>query len=237
MININKVFAETKLKLESNTMEEKLFPFSKTNKNVVVFMLDRAISTFFPYILKEKPELQEQFRGFTYYPNTISFGGTTNVGTPSLFGGYEYTPEELNKRNTELLKDKQNEALSVLPVLFDRNNFETVVCDPPYAGYTWIPDLSIYDDYPDIKSYITIGSFGSSVDDVLGVLNRNLFSYSISKIVPSIFFNIVYNNGTYLSAKDVINSDKKIDISVLMDNYRVLEKLPELTSTTDEGTG
>ena len=47
-------------------------------------MLDRAISMYVPYILNEKPELQEQFSGFTFFPNTISFGATTNIGTPGL---------------------------------------------------------------------------------------------------------------------------------------------------------
>ena len=66
-------------------------------------MLDRAISGYVPYILEEKPELQEQFAGFTYYPNTLSHGFYTNFGVPGLFGGYEYTPTEMNKRDSELL--------------------------------------------------------------------------------------------------------------------------------------
>ena len=36
--------------------------------------------------------------------------------------GYEYTPVELNKRSDELLVDKQNEALKVMPVLFERSS-------------------------------------------------------------------------------------------------------------------
>ena len=90
---------------------------------------------------------EEQFSGFTYYPNVISFGPYTNFRTPALFGGYEYTPVEINKRNEESLVTKQNEALKVMPVLFEQNNYDVMVCDPPYAGYQWIPDLSIYDDF------------------------------------------------------------------------------------------
>lgn len=42
---------------------------------------------FVPYIMQERPELQQQFAGFTYYDNTISFGASTNFGAPALFGG------------------------------------------------------------------------------------------------------------------------------------------------------
>ena len=120
-------------------------------------MLDRAMGQYVPYIFNEKPELKEQFSGFTYYSNVISFGGQTNFGAPALFGGYEYTPYEMNKRSSESLMSKHNEALKVMPVLFDQNDFNVTVCDPPYANYQWIPDLSIYDEYPEINKYITKG--------------------------------------------------------------------------------
>ena len=73
-----------------------------------------ALETLYPFlkdiVLKEKPELAEKFDGFTYYPNTISFGTATNLGSPALFGGYEYTPERINQRSTETLAVKHNEA-------------------------------------------------------------------------------------------------------------------------------
>ena len=43
------------------------------------------------------------------------------------------------------------------------------VCDPSYTDYSSIPDLSIYDGNPGIRSYITQGNMEDSVD---GYLNR-----------------------------------------------------------------
>ena len=57
---------------------------SKTGKNVVVIMLDRAVNGYIPYFFSERPELEKQFAGFTYYDNTISFGEKTNFGAPAL---------------------------------------------------------------------------------------------------------------------------------------------------------
>ena len=99
----------------SVSQDKKIIPISKKGKNVVVFMMDRAINGYLPYIFHEKPELVSQFDGFTYYPNTLSFGPYTNFGLPAAFGGYEYTPEEMNRRDQELLADKHNEAMKVIP--------------------------------------------------------------------------------------------------------------------------
>lgn len=162
------------------------FTMSTKGKNVIVLMLDRAMGEQIPYIFDEKPELKEQFKGFTYYSNTISFGEKTNFGSPALLGGYEYTPMELNKRKDESLVSKHNESLKVMPVLFDQNGYEVTMINPVYANYQWIPDLTIYDDYPDIKKYITGDKFtnAESAEKFISCNKRNFFCYSILKSMP-----------------------------------------------------
>ncbi len=181
------------------------FTLSRNGKNVVVLMLDRCISGFVPYIFEENPEVAEQFRGFTYYPNTLSFGRNTNVATPSLFAGYDYRPFELDKRSDTGLPEKQNEALKVLPVLFMENGFDVTVCDPPYAGYLWIPDLSIFDDYPAIHRYNTHGAFIEKEESVIlkkdRTISRNLFCYSIFRAAPVLLHTGFYNEGRYNEAE------------------------------------
>ena len=100
-----------------------LFHLSKTGKNTIVIMLDRATSIFFPEILKEKPELAAVYEGFIYYPNTVSFNGYTRLGSPPLFGGYEYTPLRLNERSQVSMREKHNEALLLLPRLFSEAGY------------------------------------------------------------------------------------------------------------------
>ncbi len=89
--SINKDISETDFS-EFYSTENLNFPMSKNGKNVIVIMLDMAVSGYVPYIMVERPELKEKFDGFTYYPNTISFGMHTNFGAPALYGGYEYSP-------------------------------------------------------------------------------------------------------------------------------------------------
>ena len=176
--------------------------FSRTGNNVAVLFLDRAMAEYIPYFLQEKPELREIFDGFTWYSNVISFGGHTNMGAPALMGGYEYTPVEMNKRSTEKLMNKHNEAIKVLPVLFSQNGYEVTVCDAPYANYKWIPDLSIFDEYPEIHKYVTKGSFGDPEEKENMIRNnlRNFFVFSWMKTLQLELQQVVYDSGNYLIA-------------------------------------
>ena len=223
------------------------FSLSKSGKNVIVLMMDRAMNEYIPYLLNEKPQLKDMFSGFTYYPNTFSFGGFTNFGTPALFGGYEYTPVELNKRNTETLASKQNEALKVMPVLFDENHYNVTVCDPTYANYQYIPDLSIYNKYPDIHKYITLGRFEGKESKIAQNANnkRNFFCYSIMKTVPLFAQSVLYDNGNYNSQSNsqAAHGQKLVNNFVadglnptFMNAYSVLENLSNMTKIKDDNT-
>ncbi len=223
-------------------------PLSKDGKNVVVLMLDRSCGGLVPFIFNEKPELTEQFDGFTYYPNTISYGPCTNIGSPALYGGYEYTPDRINARSDESLESKQNEALKVMPVLFSSMGYTVTVCDPPCAGYTWIPDLSIYDDYPQINCYSAAGYSGYFGEDDLsrlnGLLSRNFFCFSLMKISPLVLQEFLYDDGHYNEPDSVSRNQMLIQNMnglsqstgynpEFVEAYSVLETLPDMTTVND----
>lgn len=227
------------------------FTLSTSGQNVVVIMLDRALGETLPFIFAERPELQEKFAGFTFYDNTISYGRFTNFGTPSLFGGYEYTPVELNKRDQESLAAKQNEALKVMPLIFSQNGFDVTVCDPVYANYQWIPDLSIFDEYPEIQTYNTEGFFDDISSKAQRVTNthRNFFCFSVMKCLPVFMQPVIYNTGTYNQAQqtssDTVVSTTQTTQSLsvaeginshFMESYNVLINLPSITAITNQKT-
>ena len=234
---------------ERETGEKASFPLSRNGKNVIVFMLDRGISSYVPYLFQEKPELKQQFDGFTWYPNTLSFGCTTNTGSPALFGGYEYTPEELNKRSSEALAAKHNEALKLLPVLFGEAGYEVTVCHPPYAGYTEIPDLSIFEDCEGIHAYNTENGQFRDQGELLAsrqkIWNRNFFCYSIMKISPLVLQSGLYQGGQYFNSRDLDSmlrhtqfvSGRSLSQGVddsFMNAYSVLCALPEISTITED---
>ncbi len=227
-----------------------IIKLSKTGKNVVVIMLDRAIPDFVPYIMEEKPELQKAFAGFTAYNNTLSYGPFTNIATPALYGGSEYRPKQINERSNQPLAEKQNEALKVMPSIFLGQGYDVTVFDPTYAGYEWIPNLSIYDDLPGVRAHITMdGSIktkrykmDSTEEKNIRKRSRNFFCYGLFKTTPLALQPFIYQMGGYNSAEittQIRNSNTSAEglPDIFLNSYAVLEELPEMTEISDASKG
>ena len=216
---------------------------SKDKENVVVLFMDQQFGKLIPYIFNELSYLQEQYSGFTYYPNTLSYGSATRAGAAAVYGGYEYTPYNMNKRSDENLKDKTFEALKVMPVLFDENNFDVTVFDVTLGATD-----SLFAEYEDITVYNSMGNV--RVPELLEMkdvsdydrLFRNVFSYSIMKCMPKFAQQIFYNYGAYLSIDrylEITEQDNNFNInngvkSIYMDSYQVLYSLSDLTQLNNE---
>ena len=215
----------------------RMLHFSKEGKNVIVLMLDRAFGDYVPYMFNEKPQLRDQFTGFTYYPNTITHGTVTVFGAPELFGGYEYTSVKMNERSDELMVDKHNQALLTLPVLFGENGYDVTVTDPPIANYLWKGDYSIYDDYDFIDVYrLESGEcldLLSSEDLKLLYgfdLNRAFYYYSVMKASPIFASRFLYDEGKYMSFS--YHADSHIS-ETFLSRYAELANLSKLTDIQD----
>ncbi|UTC68193.1 MULTISPECIES: membrane protein insertase YidC [unclassified Treponema] len=190
---------------------EKVYGFTKTGKNVLVFMLDRMPGIFIPSIFDDFPKISENFTGFTLYPNTISFGGHTYIGAPALYGGYEYTPASFRK-NTDSNRDMYNESLCVMPRLFSESGWNTVITDASLANHSWIPDNSIFEPYDGVKALNMEGKYvGEWIQKhKIGIQHkvlpfsetlRNTIRFSFLKVSPYLVRKRLYNKGRYLQSK------------------------------------
>ncbi|HNQ97916.1 MAG TPA: hypothetical protein PKH81_07485, partial [Treponemataceae bacterium] len=216
----------------------KKISLSLDGHNVVLIMLDKAISSYLPLILEERPELQEIFEGFVYYPNTLSFGQKTIIGAPPLFGGYEYTPQAMNLRSNEPMVDKHNEALLVLPTLFMKNGYSTLITDAPFVNYQWIADGDFFRSRG-IGATNLQGTLSSRyIHDYFGeitalgpdtLLKRNFIIFSLMSAAPHRLREALYNDGRYW------NSTLLTLNTHTLDSYAVLHYLPDLTSFTASG--
>jgi len=238
--NINNSFNSFKkfyVKEQKETQEiSPIFSLSRIGKNIVVIMLDRATSVFMPFIFDESPELKEIYSGFTFYPNTVSFSGYTFMGAPPIYGGYDYTPQEINKRTDTPLVEKQNQSLLLLPRLLCENGFSAVVTDSPYSNYNWKGDLSIFNDYQGVKAYITDSQYTDiwltehniKLPKTGEILKRNIFWYSFVKGLPLLFRQPLYMNGSWCSP------DTGQQLRLTLNGYAALDYLPRLTHITDD---
>ena len=236
----------TMIKELEEKKDKELFPvkpiykLSKNGKNVLLLMIDKFQGAYFPYLLKEKPILKEQFKGFTYYPNTISYGLNTLYGTPGLFGGYEYIPIEHDRhRPYKLIKENQNEALKVLPKMFHNEGFNTIVSNVPYENYGERTN-SIY-DYDDPSEFIATRSNLNgktksksvllNIDNSMEGLKRNFLYYGLMKTSPIIIQKQIYDNGRYLSANA---SNTMLYDMAFIGSFAVLERIGDYAKIVDD---
>ena len=241
IINITKIskeyklFQKTHLTSNNNTDSgfKKLFHLSKTEKNIIFIMLDRSESVYFPHIVENFPELNTRLSGFTYYPNTASCNGHTLMASPCVYGGYEYTPYEMNKRKDETLKSKHNEALLVLPKIFtEQADYNVTLSDISWANYSYVADMTFVKPTDNITPLTLFGrytgEFKKEIDisqktSLVQSTNRNLFWVSLFREVPAVLRPLVYYKGTWWSSEGVV------DIDLFIDSYAPLYYLPEIT--------
>ena len=221
---------------ETADILEPVFTLHRDGKNVVVLFLDRAISSFLPIIIDQFPFLKEQYSGFTYYPNTISFGSRTILGAPGLMGGYEYTPDAMNKRDAVSLVDKHNESLLLMPRIFSEAGYDVSVFDPSFTNHTLSEDFSIYQDNPDIQVSLLKGKYSERYRsdhpeyNLLGpdyesnTIRKRLPMFSLLRTIFPVLRTHVYLKGTYF----LVNEDTPI-IPSFLHWYATLHYLPQLT--------
>jgi len=236
----NKLAQYYKPALKTEDTIAPIISLSENSKNVIIIMLDMSTSVFMPFIFEESPELKNNFEGFTFYPNTVTFNGWTLGGAPPIFGGYDYTPLGFNNRPDVSHSDKFKESLLLLPRIFSQSGFNVTITDPPYANDNWIPDLRIYDDNHSISSHITDGAYTElwlkrnnfNLPAQSAVLKRNILWYSIFRASSLPFRQGLYYKGSWCA----LQSENWT--RTFLNGYAVLDYLSEITeiNSSDKNT-
>ncbi len=227
---------------EERTLEP-IFRFSKTGKNVVVIMSDRAENAYIQPIFAAYPDLKEEYKDWTLFSHTISYDARTLLGAPPLYGGYEYTPLQMNKRESVPLKEKNNEALLLMPRVFtEQGGFDCQAVDLSWANYSWIPDMSICDPYPKIQGFNLEGKYTSKwIEEHPQNVNKNVTSraikknflrFALFKEAPAFIRESLYDDGSWWTS-----DEEEADLVEYISKYSVLDYLPLLTSFDENKKG
>ena len=203
---------------DKNEIVNKAIHLSKTEKNILIFIVDAATGVFIPQIFKEKPELKEIYDGFIYYPKTISYHFNTNLGLPPILGGYEYTPLNLEKRD-EKYKDKILEAYFVLPRIFKENKWNVSLID--IFLHLDTPGIMLnnefYYKYDINKSNLTSNIVLGEKTERL-YLSRSFFLFSVLLFLPETLKKGIYdeikNIKKFIDIKNTYHSIKNISENV-----------------------
>jgi len=231
LINISK---DLKINHNAKPSAVNVFSLSKTGKNVIVILLDKAVSGYFPYALEEKPELKDSYNGFVFYPNTVAAGRYTIHGLPGVFGGYYYSAYEIHKRQNELQKEKIQEAVQVLPRIFASNDFNVNAENLPYIENSIFDNISniTVTNNNDLFRNDFLKDFNIKILEQFKILYHNFIRFSIFKTSPVFLHKIFYDHGEYLS----INNSEYFFSKNTIDNYSYLFNLSMITDIKNDNS-
>ena len=186
-----------------------LFSYSKTEKNIVVIVLDMFSGSHTPYILEQFPQFKTQLDGFTLFPNTISTTDSTIHSVATLIGGEHYAVYNMNARNANL-KNEIESAFKSTANAFTNSDFEVA-----FIAYTGskVQNLIASNIFAiDSASESFVPYYGAN----LGILERiyrakkrnnrfvigQLISFGVFRFTPNIFAKYIYNDANWLFPAD-----------------------------------
>ena len=242
IFNISKIINSHSKLVKNNNISDnniKMFNLSKTGRNIFVFILDRAINSYWLDAIEKYPEYKEKLDGFIIYPNTVSY--SLNTATiASLYGGYDYLPYELSTNGNYSIKDKHNEALLMLPLSLEKYGYKTSMLEPVYANFQNIPDLSIFENYTNINAYNNNIVDNYSVSKYLNIPNfsienhnkinqrKRIIRFSIFRMLPINLRYSFYRNGSWF------NFDN-LNVNSTIYSYSIFSCTKDFINIKDEG--
>ena len=218
IFDISKIIKEhNKLKniqVDNKSSDIKIFNMSKTGKNVFVFVLDRAINSYWLDAFERFPNYKKDFDGFVFYPNNVSFS-TSTITIASLYGGYDYLPYEISANGcSNLLEEKHNQALLTIPLALEKYGYKSYVLDPPYENLSGNSDKKIFKDYTNISVYYPSSILNYSLNNYLNLdsdfnieeltkleQKNKIIRFSIFRMLPiNLRYDFYRDKGWFLSS-------------------------------------
>jgi hypothetical protein len=204
----DRIYRKSEQEIQDGT---KLFNYSRDHRNIILMFVDGAMSGYLPQILQEEPQLAEQLRGFTWYSNIVSTGNRTINGLPAVFGGFDYTVSEINKRPGQSLKQKVSDAYKIYVDNFSEKGYQVLYSDPFWFGLARKGDCELFNELyePSGKGRCihSIGkkigmkkeqAFGDDRSDYLWGLAKQYAAIAIYRIAPYSIKRSVYDGGNWL---------------------------------------
>ena len=195
-------------------MANQFFSYSKSDKNIVVIMLDMFNGSHTPYILEQFPYFKAQLDGFTLFSNAISSANLTIPTIATLIGGEYYTAYNMNKRKVNLA-NSIDKAFIDTSNAFASSGFSVNIMSPVGSDTQSVQSqvhnsVSIvdYNTNQFVDFYAKSEGF---FDDIIKMRDfattfdiAQLLVYGVFKFAPEFSLRqVIYDNGQWrLDAKD-----------------------------------
>jgi Phosphoglycerol transferase and related proteins, alkaline phosphatase superfamily len=226
---------------ESSQGKNVLFSYSKQGKNVLLVFVDGAMSGYLPDIFRDDPSLPARFAGFTWYSNVVSTGNRTLNGLPAVFGGFDYTVSEINRRPGPSLKEKVSAAYRLYVENFHKQGYQVLYSDPFWFGLERKGDCEYFNElYERKRQGRCIHSIGKQVADKKATvragrstelffgLAKQYVALSLFKIAPHSLKDKIYSDGQWIG----LSYAWKQREDKYLNNFFSLVSLPEFSDTS-----
>ena len=211
--------------------EKALFSYSKTQKNVVVIVLDMFTGSHIPYLLEYFPQFKTQLDGFTLFSNAISSSNATEYTMPSIVGGEYYTIINQNKRKDNH-KEAEINAYFNTAHAFIQSDFDVGFISYPNAasqkmqetsGVFWLEDTRHLRDFF-LQNQADTTFKNAYIFDIARFLAFGLFKF-VSDGSPRY---AIYNNGNWFF------KERKIDENGVIDNISPFYAFTHIRNTQSQ---
>jgi hypothetical protein len=200
--------------------------FSKDKKNILVFVADMFQGWYLRTILEENKDIEEELKGFKWYPNTVSITNYTSTSAPSILMGYDYTPDKLDLDSTRELKEKVKEAHLRLIEKVKSKGYNYTSTQIPYSSINnndYGVNIPLWTD--DWNFLMPVLNIGNATEQEYSLLWQNaMFFCSPLFVKPEI-----YRNGNWMFKASKNNENTK-----LTKHYNLLRTLPYISDTESD---
>ena len=222
------IYAEKEDTQTKNT--QKIFKLSKTGKNIFVFVLDLASSSYWHDIIEKHEKYKIGLDGFVFFPNNVSFSSHT-LTVASLYGGYDYLPYKMSTNGNYNITNFHNEALLTIPNSLGNYGYESYILAPPFVNFSHRGELDIFSNSfmhakredMHLKNYSLKNVLGKQI---INNYNKDYFikgfRFSILKLLPTYYRFIFYQDGNYLMNIEEQINRSHIDYSLLLNTKNLI---------------
>ena len=202
---------------------EKIFKLSKTGKNIFVFVLDMAVSSYWYDIIEKHEKYKMVLDGFVFFPNTVSHSGHT-ITVASLYGGYDYLPYEISTNGNYNYNNIVNNALLTIPYSLSIYGYKSGLLNMPYVSpTTFNTNKNMYAKYQDknltdysLNKYLGINQLTNYNNLKKILINKKVFRFSIFRMMPIYNRYSFYRNGNWAMHQNTISDISYINYSLLL---------------------
>ena len=214
--------------------ENELFSYSKTEKNIVVAVLDMFTGSHMPYLLDYFPQLKTQLDGFIWFENAVSGSNGTIYSLPSIIGGDYYNIINQNARRDNRAQS-ETQAYYNSATAFSQSGFEVGFISPPSVasaalqqerGVFWLDDMRdlraffLKQNAEKILKEMAQGTYDATALKERGELVfkdsyafdiARFLSFGVFKFMPDVLRFYIYNDGAWLTNMLSIDRNSVVD--------------------------